>query len=110
MAEKLEMRRAGLLTTAAGGTRTAIKLDRPWQNDIVVNPETCPFCTKQQNEIPEFSNTEWGVLNNAFTPFDYHLLIIPRTCWPKEKLRMLGGREKIQAALEIALNIANKED
>lgn len=97
----------GGIVTAAGGTRTAIKLGRPWQKDLEVNPSTCSFCTKPQTVLAEYG--DWLVLDNIHTPFPMHQLVIPRKCWEKEALRDLGGRMKIQEALEIVLNIVAKE-
>ncbi|HEU0051363.1 MAG TPA: hypothetical protein VFQ60_04910 [Patescibacteria group bacterium] len=98
-------RMPGGVSVAAGGTRTAIKLDRPWQPDIVITPETCPFCRQADMERREFRRIEkgggWRVINNAFTPFPFHRLIIPFSCWPKEELRRLGGVEQIRRVLDI---------
>ena len=89
----------GGLYTVTGGTRTSVKLDRPWQVDMEVNPETCPFCTKPQEIIEDHG--DWIVLPNAFTPYPTHRLVIPRVCLPKSGLRMLGGSEGITTALGI---------
>ncbi|MEK7641191.1 MAG: HIT domain-containing protein [Patescibacteria group bacterium] len=91
--------------SVAGGTRTAIKLDRPWQSDIVVNKETCPFCTKPQKDVKQkdLANCgSWRVIENAFTPYPFHRMVIPTECWSKEELHGLGGQDKIRGALHMA--------
>ena len=90
------------LSTAAGGTRRGVRRSRPWQSDIVVDPTTCPFCTREQKEVARFEDDGgWRVIENIFTPFPFHVLILPMVCWEKEKLRVLGGVPMIAAALRI---------
>lgn len=96
----------GGLYTVTGGTRTAVKLDRPWQVDIEINPETCPFCTKPQEILEDHGS--WIVLPNTFTPYPTHRLIIPRVCLPKGGLRTLGGSQGITTALGIAETTISK--
>ncbi|TSC81712.1 MAG: hypothetical protein G01um101419_764 [Parcubacteria group bacterium Gr01-1014_19] len=100
--------------SVAGGTRTAIKLDRPWQKDIEVNPKMCPFCTKPQNDVRSVDlgrNGSWRVIKNAFTPYPFHRMVIPTECWSKEDVRRLGGESKIWGALSVAMEevAANKD-
>jgi len=86
----------------AGGTRTAINLDRPWQKEIEINPEKCPFCNKPQKELKRFrAGCGWRLLRNTFTPFKFHQLLIPSKCWSVVDLRRLGGPKMIEAALRI---------
>jgi len=40
---------SGYLTTFSGGTRTQVKLDRPWQKEIELNPN-CPLCTQLEKQ------------------------------------------------------------
>ncbi len=98
----------GGLTVASGGTRTTIKLDRPWQPDIVVRPETCPF-DHLPPERHEFVRLEegggWRVIDNRYTPFEFHRLIIPFLCWPKEDVRCLGGKKQIERVLHLLSDI-----
>lgn len=109
------MNQAGLLIqewpggiwTASGGTRTAVKLNRPWQTDIMVDPNTCPFCTKPQTVLKECGN--WLVLENAFTPFPFHQLVIPKECWPVTMIRNLGGEENLSDALRIVWRIIEQQ-
>lgn len=88
----------------AGGTRQAIKLNRPWQKPLeaLLNPAKCPFCTKPQEKIslPGIPDG-WQLLPNPMTPHIKHRLITPVTCWPAEKPQVLGGMEEIAKALEI---------
>lgn len=101
----------GGIKAASGGTRSAITLDRPWQTDIVVDPSTCPFDTKQQLELAKFETEGgWRVLNNPYSPFSWHRLIVPKTCWAKDRVRSLGGGKKIAAALGIAKSIMGNEE
>lgn len=103
----------GGLSAAAGGTRTSINLNRPWQADITIDSSTCPFETKEQKEIARYNEDGgWQVIENQSTPFSFHLLIIPTVCWPKEDLRVLGGEGKVSRALKIAkdfISVGNQE-
>lgn len=86
----------------AGGTRTTINLDRPWQKELKVNPATCPFCNKPQKEVRRFLGAGgWRLLQNMFTPFRFHQLLTPARCWGAVKLKRLGGRKMIEAALRM---------
>ncbi|OGZ29419.1 MAG: hypothetical protein A2835_03265 [Candidatus Niyogibacteria bacterium RIFCSPHIGHO2_01_FULL_45_28] len=93
-----------------GGTKTAIKLSRPWQPPLPLAPEKCPFCTKPQEEIfiPGIP-AGWRLLPNIFTPHRRHRLVIPSTCWDAWKLQTLGGSAAIHNALEVA-RLATAED
>lgn len=97
----------GRITTAAGGTRTAIKLSRPWQKEMVIDPTTCPFCTKPQTVLEECGN--WLVLQNTSTPFPFHQLVIPRECWPVAMMRNLGGEKNLSDALQIVWRIVEQQ-
>ncbi|MEK9186280.1 MAG: hypothetical protein AAB885_01705 [Patescibacteria group bacterium] len=98
----------GGLKSIAGGSRLTIKLSRPWQQDIVVDSENCPFCKKPQTVLGSYFNGRWRLVQNAYTPFEFHGLVIPDTCWPKEKLRSLGDAEKITEAIEIGTKAAQE--
>lgn len=89
------------MRSVAGGTRGDIKLSRPWQKEIEVNPATCPFCTGKGQVLRELANGEWLLLKNKFTPYPFHEMVIPTTCWSPEELRTLGGEEKIIMALRL---------
>jgi len=111
LSQKIELLiQPGGLTTAAGGTRTTIKLNRPWQTDIVVDPKTCPFCAGRQKQKIVREVGEWLELENLHTPLPYHHLIIPNECWPKEMVRNLGGREKLREALKLIDEIVTREN
>lgn len=92
----------GGVQTRAGGTRTGLKLARPWQVEISFSGE-CPFETKPQKVLAEMNG--WELLENLYTPFSNHLLIIPERCWEVDKLRRLGGAEEIEKAMNLALSI-----
>lgn len=95
--------------TISGGTRTAVKLDRPWQVDMEVDPTTCPFCTKKQDVLEDHG--DWLVLGNTNTPYKGpggHRLVIPRACLPKDQLRILGGIKGIKNGLGIAEAVIKK--
>lgn len=93
----------GFTVITGGGTRTAIKLSRPWQAPLPIAPEKCPFCTKPQEELLLLGiPAGWRLLGNMFTPHRRHRLIIPNTCWDAEMLQKLGGSAGIREALEIA--------
>jgi len=89
----------------SGGTRNKISLSRPWQTPLgkLIKPETCPFCTKPQEEIflPGMPNG-WRLLPNIFTPHENHKLIVPDVCWNADMLQALGGAKSIQSVFEIA--------
>jgi hypothetical protein len=95
---------SGALSTASGGTRISVKLDRPWQTDIIIDPANCPFETKPQVQVASYERQGggWQVLENIHTPFSWHRMIIPRICWTKDQVRTLGGEEAIGTALCIA--------
>jgi diadenosine tetraphosphate (Ap4A) HIT family hydrolase len=94
------------LLVASGGTRTEIKLSRPWQSDIRVDPSTCPFETPTQSEIARWEQSGgWRLLKNLFTPHDWHVLLVPFSCWPPSQIRTLGGMERIAAALHIVTEV-----
>jgi hypothetical protein len=46
----------GLVGALSGGTRTKIKLDRPWQTEIAIDPASCPFETLPQTEVARFED------------------------------------------------------
>ena len=91
------------ISVASGGTRNRINFDRPWQTPIIVNPAACPFEVKDQDVVARFDEqgTAWSLLPNLYTPFPFHRLLIPDSCWSSEKLRELGGRTQIEAVLRI---------
>ena len=104
----------GGISTLAGGTRTAIKIDRPWQMPLSINPATCPFepqrLKDEKREIVRSSpDGRWVSFNNRFTPNLDHSLVVPVTCadWPDSRVRLLGGKEEIATALDLVYqNIA----
>ncbi len=100
----------GFTVITGGGTRTAIKLSRPWQPPLPIAPERCPFCTKPQEEIslPGIP-AGWRLLSNLFTPHRRHRLVIPNKCWDAEALQTLGGFTAIRDAIEIA-RLATTDD
>ena len=96
----------GGMASVAGGTRTEVKLDRPWQQELKVDKATCPFCTKPQAELKRFEEGGgWRLIDNAFTPYrrdgGIHKMLIPASCWAAEKLRHLGGYDSILCALRL---------
>ncbi len=93
----------GGIDVASGGTRAGVKLNRPWQPDLsTLSGDLCPFEHKPQREFQSFWSGEWRALYNDFTPFDFHLLIIPGTCWRHDRLQALGGAGEIERALTAA--------
>lgn len=101
----------GGVSTFSGGTRTAIKVDRLWQKALNIDPETCPFETKRlyaNHEITMCSEDgKWVAFKNLFTPNLFHRVIIPTTCrkWSDERVRLLGGKEEIAKALNLAYQV-----
>lgn len=101
--------RGGVLILS-GGTRNAVNLDRPWQPPLDdLFSRQCSFETRKQDVHIDgiiFGDEEWLVIRNLATSWtEIHpdrFIIIPQKCWTQEKLRLLGGREKITNALSIA--------
>jgi len=91
--------------SVAGGTRTEIKLDRPWQVEVKVDPATCSFCASTRNDIASFKEEGWRLIENSSTPYrvndGIHRMLIPSACWSIEELRNLGGTDKLRAAFKI---------
>ncbi len=106
----------GGVSTFSGGTRTAIKVDRPWQKAMEINPAVCPFEPERlygNHEIEMHSEDgEWVSFKNLYTPLQFHRVIVPTTCanWPDERLRLLGGREEIGKALDIAYQTLGRNE
>lgn len=100
------------VSTLSGGTRTAVKLSRPWQYNIAtIAGNECPFETKPQNELDRMETTEgvWRVLDNTATPYAWHRLLIPEKCWEEKNLRTLGGSRQIANVLTLAGQTMKKE-
>jgi hypothetical protein len=96
----------GGISVAAGGTRTRVCLQRPWQTQIRVEPATCPLEKREHEQEAHFElEGGWRVLPNVYTPFSWHKLIIPEQCWSPERLRTLGGLSCITVAFAIAFSI-----
>lgn len=97
-----------------GGTRNEIKLSRPWQLPLsqIVQPDTCPFCTKPQKELllPPGSPKGWKLLPNIYTPLMDHRLIISETCKPVEWLQRWGGCEALSQVFSIAASVITKAE
>lgn len=97
------------ITAVAGGTRTLVRFERPWQMDIhaaVTGPDNCPLEVKADKQHLEHTScpdlgSGWRMRQNEFTPFTPHYLILPITCagWDIARVRTLGGLDNIQAAL-----------
>lgn len=106
MAERV----VGGFRVVAGGTRRGVKLARPWQGAISPT-ENCPFESPGvRHDIVAEEQDGWRVIRNAFTPFSYHVLVVPPRCWPDGELRVLGGAGRIARALEIvATQVADLE-
>lgn len=100
---KIEMWPGGL-TTLSGGTRVAVRFNRPWQKEIVVDPSTCPFCRNEHVTLRRFveADEEWQLVHNTSTPFGFHQLIIPTASWPVEQLRFLGGEKRLATVFNLA--------
>ena len=99
----------GDMRSIAGGTRTTIKLSRPWQEEIKPHKGNCPFCDPNDPaRIQYFEEADgWWLRQNIFTPYPFHQMVVPAKCWEPNELRTLGG-EKIATALGIALDTVQK--
>lgn len=96
------------MRSIAGGTRAAIKLSRPWQEEIKPHKGNCPFCDPNDPARLQYFEKAggWWLRQNIFTPYPFHQMVVPAQCLEPKELRTLGGKEKIKAALEIALGAA----
>ena len=105
-----EMLVGGFTLITGGGTRTMIKLSRPWQPPLPIALEKCPFCGQLQDDIL-LANIPpgWRLRKNLYTPYRRHRLVIPDTCWDAEILQTLGGHPKICEALA-SICLAIKDD
>ncbi len=98
------------LRNVAGGTRNEIKLDRPWQIPIQVDPSSCPFCNKPRNDVAFYEDGGgWRLIKNSFTPYPFHQMLIPKHCWAVDKLRSLGGKDELICAMKILKTLAERE-
>lgn len=93
----------GGLDVLSGGTRISVILDRPWQSDLTIRATNCPLDLQNSNGVQVAPG--WQVADNPYTPLTLHKLIMPTECWPKERVRSLGGATEIAAALEIATRL-----
>ncbi len=93
------------LTTLSGGTRTQVKTARsPWQVALKYpEPGKCGLCNKD-DESKYIPGPGWKSFQNANTPYPYHRILIPDTCWEEEKLRALGGVETLLTAWQYAIS------
>ncbi|MEK7507752.1 MAG: hypothetical protein AAB602_01550 [Patescibacteria group bacterium] len=104
----------GEIITLSDGTRNAVGLDRPWQNEMAISRDTCPFCAEER---PDADRTfvvsvhdhgdagKWKVRRNKMTPFPFHRLILPLECYHMETLWNLGGERNIAGALHTAISV-----
>lgn len=90
----------GGLRSIAGGTRTQIKLDRPWQLPITATTN-CVFCPPRDKVTVLEDRGNWLVLQNTLTPYPFHRLVIPNRCWSDTDLRALGGKEGLDLAFSL---------
>jgi diadenosine tetraphosphate (Ap4A) HIT family hydrolase len=96
----------GGVEVAFGGTRTAVKLDRPWQLEIPPVGQSCPFEREDVTPIDSFETVEgWRLLQNKYTPFPWHRLLVPASCWSVNKIRQLGGPQEIECVLSLTQKI-----
>ena len=100
----------------SGGTRIWPKFDRPWQADLdVLKPEpfVCPLEIGDRSlEIARFDyNSGWRIRKNRYTPYNFHVLVIPETCqgFSKGYIRTLGGLEGITGALKTISYIVTQQ-
>lgn len=98
------------MKSVAGGTRTRIALSRPWQREIQLRKEGCPFCDPNDpariRYYPEAGG--WWLRRNLFTPYPFHQMAVPARCLEVDDLRNLGYEDSIDAALKIAMDAINE--
>ncbi len=96
----------------AGGTRNVIRFNRPWQQQLNPDHTTCHFEPSSLEDegrqiTMRSADGRWVSFDNYFTPNLDHSLVIPATCadWPDARVRLLGGKEEILAALELLYKV-----
>ncbi|TSC67944.1 MAG: hypothetical protein G01um101472_249 [Parcubacteria group bacterium Gr01-1014_72] len=81
------------VSTISGGTRTRVITARPWQPKLITYPEgregECPFC--QTGRANEYRGDGFVISDNLYSPFEFHRLLVPSTCWKESELRNLNG-------------------
>lgn len=107
MAKGVLKRYPGGFKVLYGGTSGGVKLNRPWQLPISVNPSACPFCRGEGAVIKTFSNG-YLHLNNKFTPHEHHTMIIPPACFTENQLRVLGGENEICKACDSIYSLTDR--
>lgn len=88
------------IRTFSGGTRTIVKIHRPWQPKLRFPEvrEACELCVKQ-DDGEHHPGRGWKVFPNLYTPSPWHSLLIPDRCWPEDRLRALDGEDGLARAL-----------
>jgi diadenosine tetraphosphate (Ap4A) HIT family hydrolase len=99
------------VTYLSGGTRTGVKLSRPWQPAIgdIINQSGCPFCNRLQTEV-SCANPKWRTIRNTNTPHRWHFLIIPKVCSDASSLMSLGGQEGVEDVFQIVQDLIVAHD
>ena len=97
----------GHATISSAKKRIPEKFSRPWQKDYPDLPVNCVFEKDEERSQALITHKDpddeqWYVIKSKFTPEEPHYLIIPHTCWPSNKLQVLGGEEKIHTAVTLA--------
>lgn len=91
---------------ASGGTRTAIKLSRPWQLPMAADdPQNCAF-VKDPGDAEQLDG--WRLRQNRFTPFPFHRLMIPDDCLSTDTIYELGGSSN-HMVFETASRVAQEK-
>jgi diadenosine tetraphosphate (Ap4A) HIT family hydrolase len=93
----------GGLKTIAGGARTEIKLNRPWQKTWgEEDRKGCPFCNFSEEDGVKILAKGWRIKTNKFPVYAVNRLLFPDTCWRDANLFSLGGQTSIGEALTAA--------
>ncbi len=98
----------GGIVTIAGAKKTMpASFSRPWQAKVPYPNPKCPYHKPEEREQAlltevDTEGEQWFVIDSLYAPERPHRLIVPDHCWNDEKMRHLGGQEKIQAGIGMA--------
>lgn len=94
----------GGVRTSSGGTRTAIQPNRFWSPPLFEGMiPKCPFDVPDELVLRQVAEeNDWRVRQNRWTPYPFHRIIYPPTCWSVERLYELGGVAERERAIRVA--------
>ncbi len=103
--------------TMSGGTRQGrniveAKMRRIWQiPELTHDIASCLLCKRSEEEKQDIG--EFSVLNNNYTPYPWHKLLIPSKKFYEEgghDKKYLYNSESLEQVLDLALNVSSREN